>query len=200
VEVHGANGYLIDQFLQDVSNVRTDAYGGSPEKRSRFALEILDAVVSRVGERKTAIRLSPWNTYQSTCIVIFCSLLLSVFTVGMGMEDPLPTFGFLVSQLRLHHPNLAYIHVVEPRIDGASTEVVDFGGRSNDVLRNIWESGDGPNDRRLISAGGYTRALGIECADTKGDLIAYGRSFIANVRQPFDCFYPITKSLTLLLS
>ena len=64
VEVHGANGYLVDQFLQDVSNTRTDAYGGSVENRARFALEVIDAVVARVGARKTALRLSPWGPYQ----------------------------------------------------------------------------------------------------------------------------------------
>lgn len=64
VEVHGANGYLVDQFLQDVSNTRTDAYGGSVQNRARFALEVIEAVVSRVGARRTALRLSPWSPYQ----------------------------------------------------------------------------------------------------------------------------------------
>lgn len=68
VEIHGANGYLVDQFLQDVSNDRTDEYGGSVENRSRFALEVIDAVVKVVGERKTAIRLSPWSTFQGPCL------------------------------------------------------------------------------------------------------------------------------------
>jgi NADPH2 dehydrogenase len=63
VEIHGANGYLIEQFLKAHTNRRTDQYGGSPENRSRFALEIVDAVVEAVGEKKTAIRLSPWNTF-----------------------------------------------------------------------------------------------------------------------------------------
>lgn len=184
VEVHGANGYLVEQFLQDVSNVRTDAYGGSPEKRSRFALEVVDAIVKRVGERKTAIRLSPWNTYQSMCAIFCCRRISCSINppVGMGMKDPIPTYGYLVSQLRENHPNLAYIHVVEPRVDGPGTKVADFGDRSNDFIRNIWESGDGAGSRRLISAGGYTRALGMERADEKGDLIAYGRPFISNVR------------------
>jgi NADPH2 dehydrogenase len=61
VELHGANGFLIDQFLQDVSNHREDAYGGSIENRSRFGLETVDAVVQAIGAEKTAIRLSPWN-------------------------------------------------------------------------------------------------------------------------------------------
>jgi NADPH2 dehydrogenase len=63
VEIHGANGYLIEQFLRDLTNKRTDEYGGSISGRSKFALEVVDAVVEAVGERKTAIRLSPWNTY-----------------------------------------------------------------------------------------------------------------------------------------
>jgi 2,4-dienoyl-CoA reductase-like NADH-dependent reductase (Old Yellow Enzyme family) len=63
VEIHGANGYLVDQFTQDVSNKRTDAYGGSIENRARFALEVVDAVVNKVGAERTAIRLSPFGTY-----------------------------------------------------------------------------------------------------------------------------------------
>ena len=66
VEIHGANGYLVDQFIQDVSNKRTDEYGGSIEKRARFALEVIDAIVAKIGAEKTGIRLSPWNTFQGT--------------------------------------------------------------------------------------------------------------------------------------
>lgn len=62
VEIHGANGYLVEQFLQEVSNNRTDNYGGLIENRSRFALEVIKAVVGAVGEKKTALRLSPWGT------------------------------------------------------------------------------------------------------------------------------------------
>jgi NADPH2 dehydrogenase len=61
VEVHGANGYLIDQFFQDVSNKRTDEYGGSIENRCRFALEIVDTITKAIGAERTAIRLSPWS-------------------------------------------------------------------------------------------------------------------------------------------
>jgi NADPH2 dehydrogenase len=64
VEIHGANGYLIDQFLQDVSNTRTDEYGGSIENRSRFGLRVVDEVVEAIGEERTAIRLSPWGRFQ----------------------------------------------------------------------------------------------------------------------------------------
>lgn len=66
VEIHGANGYLVDQFIQDVSNKRTDEYGGSIEKRARFALEVVASVAAAVGEDKTAIRFSPWETYGGT--------------------------------------------------------------------------------------------------------------------------------------
>jgi NADPH2 dehydrogenase len=66
VEIHGANGYLIDQFLQDVTNKRTDEYGGSIEDRARFGLEVVDGVVKAVGAEKTGIRLSPWSTFQGT--------------------------------------------------------------------------------------------------------------------------------------
>jgi len=68
VEVHSANGYLIDQSLQDVSNTRTDAYGGSVENRTRFGLEVLDAVVKRVGSKKVGLRISPWASYQGELI------------------------------------------------------------------------------------------------------------------------------------
>ena len=72
VEIHGANGYLVDQFLQDVSNQRTDKYGGSIENRSRFALEIIDAVADAVGASRTAIRLSPWSTIKGIASVLVC--------------------------------------------------------------------------------------------------------------------------------
>ena len=64
VEIHGANGYLIDQFTQDVSNTRTDEYGGSIENRCRFALEVVGAVCKAIGESKTGLRLSPWSRFQ----------------------------------------------------------------------------------------------------------------------------------------
>ncbi|KAJ6482686.1 hypothetical protein C8R45DRAFT_830697 [Mycena sanguinolenta] len=167
VEIHGASGYLVDQFLQDISNVRTDEYGGSPENRSRFALEVIDAVVSAVGPKKTGIRLGPWDTYQN-----------------MGMKDPKPTFAYLVSQILERHPELAYIHVVEPRIrDGLDLRPVIPEGWSNDFLRDIWVSPT--SERRLISAGGYNRSLALEFAENKNDIIAFGRPFISNPDLPY---------------
>ena len=64
VEIHGANGYLIDQFTQDVANKRTDEYGGSVENRARFALEVIDAVSDAIGAEKAGIRFSPWGRFN----------------------------------------------------------------------------------------------------------------------------------------
>jgi NADPH2 dehydrogenase len=72
IEIHGANGYLVDQFLQDVSNRRMDEYGGSMENRSRFALEALQACVDSIGAEKTAIRLSPWGQFQGAPLSFVC--------------------------------------------------------------------------------------------------------------------------------
>ena len=95
VELHGANGYLPDQFLQDVTNKRTDAYGGSVENRARFMLAAMEAIVGAVGQKRAALRVSPWNTYNEA-----------------RMADPVPQFSYLVGQLKERFPDLAYIHVV----------------------------------------------------------------------------------------
>ncbi|KAL0068564.1 hypothetical protein AAF712_004279 [Marasmius tenuissimus] len=154
VEIHEANGYLIEQFLKEKSNQRTDLYGGNPENRTRFALEVVDAVVKGIGP-KTGLRLSPWNTYN----------------------DPLPTYSHLVRELKQAHPTLAYIHITEPRVrDGIEAEAM-MTNRSNDSLREIWMSGLGGNEvengRRWIAAGAYDLVSGTAFADEKGDLVAY---------------------------
>jgi len=160
VEIHGANGYLIDQFLQDVTNKRSDDYGGSVENRSRFALEVVEAVAHAVGTERTGIRLSPWSDFQE-----------------MGMSDPKPQFTHLVSKLKELHPDLAYIHAVEPRTKGDSDRTA-ADHESNDFLRKLWKP------RTYISAGGYTRERALEDAETQEDLIAMGRTFLANPDLP----------------
>ncbi|KAI9058709.1 NADH:flavin oxidoreductase/NADH oxidase [Trametes sanguinea] len=161
VEVHCANGYLLDQFLQDTANNRTDEYGGSVENRCRFPLEAIDAVVNAVGQSKTSLRISPWSILQ-----------------GMRMADPIPTFSHFVSRVAELYPDFAYVHVVEPGlaggldIDGAATE-------SNDFIRKIWLP------RPLISAGRYTRESAIKRAEETGELIAFGRLFLANPDLPY---------------
>ncbi|KAJ6495325.1 FMN-linked oxidoreductase [Mycena sanguinolenta] len=167
VEIHAANGFLLDQFLHDRSNLRTDAYGGSAENRARFPLEVAEAVVKTVGQKKTAVRISPWGTFND-----------------MYFEHPKPTYAHFVTQLRDRYPELAYLHVVEPRVDGLET--VDIkDGYSNDFIRDIW------GDRRLISAGGYTRETAIAAAEEKGDLIAFSRPYIANPDLPYRLLHDI---------
>ncbi|KAI0698174.1 NADH:flavin oxidoreductase/NADH oxidase [Cerioporus squamosus] len=160
VEIHGAHGYLVDQFIQETSNKRTDEYGGSVENRCRFALEVVNAVTQAVGEHKTAIRISPWSTFQD-----------------MRMPDPVPTFTYLVSRLAEDHPSLAYLHVVEPGISG-STDMSPAVGESNDFIRKIWLP------RPLVSAGGYTREKAMRVAEETGQLIAFGRAFVSNPDLP----------------
>ncbi|EKM53345.1 uncharacterized protein PHACADRAFT_259653, partial [Phanerochaete carnosa HHB-10118-sp] len=160
VELHGANGYLIDQFTQDVTNKRTDEYGGSMENRARFALDVLDAAVKAIGESKVGIRFSPWSNFS-----------------GMRMADPKPGFSFLVSEIAERWPSFAYIHLIEPRTEADRDRVVGEG-ESNDFLREIW------GHRPFISAGGYDKESAFEVAETKGSLIAAGRLFISNPDLP----------------
>ena len=95
VEIHGANGYLLDQFLRDGVNQRTDSYGGSIEHRARLHLEVTDAVVKVWGADRVGIRLSPSNTFNS-----------------MTDSNPKATFGYLIDALNQF--NLAYLHLLEP--------------------------------------------------------------------------------------
>jgi NADPH2 dehydrogenase len=186
----GANGYLIDQFLQVVSNKRTDEYGGSVENRTRFALEVVDAVVAAVGAERTAIRFSPWSPFQGAShraspipypiyrsTLTHSFLLVLLRSTEMGMADPLPTFSHVIAQIALHHPKLAYLHLVEPRINGNATRDASSVGthESNDGLRALWAP------RPFVRAGGFTRAGALEAAEA-GDLIAFGRLYISNVR------------------
>ncbi|KAI5892083.1 FMN-linked oxidoreductase [Schizophyllum commune H4-8] len=163
VEIHGAHGYLIDQFFQDTANKRTDEYGGSVENRARFGLEVVDAVVKAVGPQKVGIRLSPWSAFQD-----------------MRMADPIPQFSYFVKELKSRHPEFAYIHVVEPRVHGPETvNEKDIEAREqNNFLREIW------SPRPYISAGAYTRDLALKTAEEKGDLIAFGRYYISNPDLP----------------
>jgi len=157
VEIHGANGYLPDQSLQDVSNQRPDEYGGSIENRSRFPLEIIEAVSSVIGEDRVGYRISPWNLWQ-----------------GMKMKDPKPTFVYFVSQAKERFPNLAYLHVTEPRVARNDDNYSD-GLNSDEFLRKIW------GEKVFIAAGGYTPQMAAETVNTEGGLVAFGRYYISNV-------------------
>ncbi|KAF2115655.1 hypothetical protein BDV96DRAFT_492582 [Lophiotrema nucula] len=160
VEIHGANGYLIDQFIQDNVNQRTDQYGGSIENRNRFAVEVTKAVVDAVGADRTGIRLSPFSTFQ-----------------GMRMKDPVPQFTDLVSKLDAF--GLAYVHLVESRISGnADVE-------SSDSLDSLFHAFHGP----ILAAGGFkpdsARRLVDEEYKERDVVVVFGRYFIANPDLPY---------------
>lgn len=197
IELHGANGYLIDQFLQDMTNKRTDDYGGSVENRARFTLELVRAVSKAIGIQKTALRISPWSKDNGTRVDAHASVaalivsLVATERVGMCMEDPIPTFSHLVRKLAQEFSELAYLHVIEPGVDGISDNEVRHGvstlilmstfdantsGQSNDFIRDLWLP------RPLITAGRYYRKEAIERAEQTGELIGMGRLFMSNVR------------------
>jgi N-ethylmaleimide reductase len=158
VEIHGANGYLIDQFLQDNSNRRTDAYGGSVENRARFLLEVVDAVTSVWGADRVGIRLGPSNKFG-----------------GMGDSKPEVTFPYVAKALARF--GLAYLHIIEPRVTGN----VSDDTRPPVAAGQLRPLFGGP----VIAAGGFD-AAGAEAILTAGDadLVAFGRHFLANPDLP----------------
>lgn len=156
VEIHGANGYLIDQFLRTTSNHRTDAYTGATlEGRTRFALEVAAAVASEAGAERTGMRLAPFITQR-----------------GMGCPEIIPTILHLARQLDA--TGLAYLHLVEA--DWADAPQIPDAFRT--ALRQAYQG-------RLIVAGGYDAARANQVlSDGLADLVAFGRSFIANPDLP----------------
>ena len=165
VEIHNANGYLLNQFLDPISNHRTDEYGGSIENRARFTLEVVDALIEAVGANKVGIRLSPYGTFGV-----------------MSGQDPLTVaqYAYVIGELEKRAKEgkqLAYIHLVEPRLDlrmPGDGETKDLG-QTNDFVYSIWKG-------LVIRSGNL--ALHPEAVKdmVKNDrtLIAYGRYFIAN--------------------
>jgi NADPH2 dehydrogenase len=168
VEIHGANGFLLDQFIQDVSNKRYDEYGGSIENRSRLLNDVIKSVVNAIGPKRVGLRLSPWSTYQ-----------------GMGMKDPIPQFTDVIN--KANQSNIAYLHLIESRVSGSE----DCAGQDRlDFAYNLW---NGP----LLVAGGYTphgaQKLVDEKYPDKDIMVLFGRSFISNP----DLVYRIRKDLDL---
>lgn len=157
VEIHGANGYLIDQFLHSGSNQRNDTYGGSIENRSRLLLEIVDAVTQVIGADRVGIRLSPWSNI-----------------LGMTDTDGIALWEHVVSELGKR--GLAYLHLIEPRADFTNDEMpLDMD--APDVAKLFKTLFGGP----VISAGGFTPETARQAiASGNSDAIAFGRPFIAN--------------------
>lgn len=159
VEIHGANGYLPDQFLQDGTNKRTDEYGGPIENRARFMLEVTQAAISVWGADRVGVRIAPSGTYGS-----------------MSDSDPAATFGYVTTQLdRL---GIAYLHVVEPRIKGIEEVAKGQAPIAAQHLRPKFS-------KTLIAAGGFTPASAdAVVAAGDADLVAFGRHFISNPDLP----------------
>jgi N-ethylmaleimide reductase len=159
VELHSANGYLMDQFLQDSSNKRTDEYGGSIENRSRFLLEVMAALVSVWGEGRVAVRIGPdgkWN--------------------DMGDSNPSALFTYVADQLN-RFP-LAYLHIVEPRVKGNTVIHEGQGPIASEQLRKVFHG-------KILAAGGFEPDTA-EAAVESGvaDAITFGRHFISNPDLP----------------
>lgn len=159
VEIHSANGYLLDQFLQDNSNQRSDEYGGSIENRTRLLLEVVQAVIEVWGKEKVGVRISPSSTFND-------------------MKDSNPTKTFTYVADALNHFKLAYLHVVEPRIQGNVTITEDSQGLGAKFFRSIFQG-------KIITAGGYSCETGEAILqENHADFVAYGRLFLANPDLP----------------
>ncbi|MES1162018.1 MAG: alkene reductase, partial [Rhizobacter sp.] len=157
VAVHGANGYLLEQFMRDSVNDRTDAYGGSRENRARLVVEVMTAIVDEIGAGRTGIRLSPVTPANET-----------------GLDsDPQAMFNLVVE--RLAPLKLAFIHVVE----GATGGPRDIAPFDFAALRSRFKAG---NPRGAwIANNGYTRSMAIEAvAAGTVDMVAFGKDFISN--------------------
>ncbi|KAK4701083.1 NADPH2 dehydrogenase, partial [Phenoliferia sp. Uapishka_3] len=164
VEIHCANGYLLDQFLQTNSNTRTDAYGGSVENRLRFPLEVVEAVVNAVGASKVGVRISPFNSFQG---------------MKMPQKDIIETFGAYAKELKSRFPELAYLHAVEPRSILGVGEVTPGEGESLDFLFDIWGS------KPFLAAGELNRERAFELCEKHPNAVSvWGRMFISNPDLP----------------
>lgn len=160
VEVHGANGYLLDQFLQDGVNKRTDAYGGPVENRARLLLEVTDAAVSVWGPNRVGVRLGPSGSWAS-----------------MSDSNPEATFGYAADQLNKF--DLAYLHIIEPRVAGDGEPVEGKPTVAAAQIRKVYHG-------RIIAAGGFEREGAEEIVDNGTvDLVAFGRHFSANPDLPY---------------
>ncbi|MBB5060092.1 N-ethylmaleimide reductase [Granulicella aggregans] len=158
VELHAANGYLVDQFLQDGSNKRTDEYGGSLENRVRLLSEIVHALASVWGADRVAVRIGPYGTWN-------------------GMSDSNPDALFAHVATELNQFGLAYLHLIEPRVSG-SDDVQSSGGLAAERLRPFFKG-------KMIAAGGFEPDTAEQAILTGTlDAVAFGRHFVSNPDLP----------------
>jgi N-ethylmaleimide reductase len=150
VEVHGANGYLIDQFLRDQTNKRTDRYGGSIENRSRFLLEVVDAVTAAVGAERTGVRISPQNGQND-----------------ISDSNAQALFNYVAEQLS--KKGLAYLHIIEGDTGGVPVPPFDYK-KLKDLFGGPVIANNGFDEARANKA----------LAEGRADVIAFGKPFISN--------------------
>lgn len=151
IEIHGANGYLLNQFLCDATNQRTDSYGGSVENRARLMLEVMDAVIPVWGKDRVGIRLSPVSNAND-----------------VSDSQPQAVFGYVVEQLDKR--GIAFIHFVEGNT-----------GRERDVPGFDWNWARRTFHGAYIANNGYTRDMALEATQSgHADMIAFGKPYIAN--------------------
>ncbi|CAI5506493.1 unnamed protein product [Closterium sp. Naga37s-1] len=157
VEVHGANGYLLEQFIKDGSNKREDEFGGSLENRIRFPLQVIKAVADEVGASRVGVRLSPYSSFLDAVD-----------------SDPVATYVGMVEAV--NGLGLAYVHFIDARVRGN-----DDIATVKETLEPFRKAFKGP----FIAAGGYKRESGMAAIESgAADLITYGRLFLANPDLP----------------
>ncbi len=157
VEIHAANGYLLDQFLQDKTNQRTDEYGGSIDNRMRLLGEVIESVAKVFPSDRIGVRLSPYGSFND-----------------MSDSDPIALFNAVIQKLNGYQ--LAYVHMIEPRSTSAGgNDQVNAGAPiTSEIFRAAYQG-------QFISAGGYDQAMGEAVLDAGlADAVAYGRLYISN--------------------
>ena len=160
VEIHAANGYLIDQFLRSGSNTRTDDYGGSIENRARLLFEVVDAITAEISAGRTAIRISPVTPANDAFD-----------------PNPQPLFTHVVEGLARY--GLAYIHIIEGATGGARDHQQGDAPFDYAALRAAYKAAGGK--AAWMVNNGYDRALAIDAVESgRADLVAFGKLFIAN--------------------
>ena len=157
VEIHSANGYLLDQFLQDKTNHRTDGYGGSIENRLRLLGEVIESVAKVYPSDCIGVRLSPYGSFND-----------------MADSDPIALFNAVIQKLNGYH--LSYVHMIEPRSTsaGGNDKVNAEAPITSEIFRAAYQG-------KFISAGGYDQAMGEAVLEAGlADAVAYGRLYISN--------------------
>ncbi len=161
VEVHSANGYLLDQFLQDGSNQRTDEYGESIENRGRFLFEVLDEVIKIWGAGRVGVRLSPYGTFND-----------------MKDSDPIALFSYVIKELDKR--KIGYLHLIEPRATsaGGDDKISQEAPNTSKLFKKYFSGA-------LISAGGYNAQNAKDAVESgEVDGVAFGRWFVSNPDLP----------------